>query len=83
MDPRFSPPADGGQPQNALTGQLFDVNSGTTDIAVPLPTASSGSGEIPGWLALGPVSRPPWIREWALSVTNGTLIRITGTGLPG
>jgi hypothetical protein len=34
-DPRFSPPGDGGQPQNALTGQLFDVNSGTTDIQVP------------------------------------------------
>ena len=35
MDPRFSPPADGGNPQNALTGQLFVVNSGTTDITVP------------------------------------------------
>ena len=35
MDPRFSPPADGGQPQNALTGQLFAVNVGTTDITVP------------------------------------------------
>src|SRR5947208_3059238 len=35
MDPRFSPPADGGLPQNALTGQLFVVNSGTTDIRVP------------------------------------------------
>ena len=35
MDPRFSPPADGGQPQNALTGQLFTVNVGTTDITVP------------------------------------------------
>jgi Domain of unknown function (DUF4082)/Fibronectin type III domain/Bacterial Ig domain len=34
-DPRFSPPADGGRPQNALTGQLFVVNSGTTDIQVP------------------------------------------------
>src|SRR5215468_2729035 len=34
-DPRFSPPGDGGQPQNALTGQLFVVNSGTTDITVP------------------------------------------------
>ncbi|HEV8560406.1 MAG TPA: N,N-dimethylformamidase beta subunit family domain-containing protein, partial [Actinophytocola sp.] len=34
-DPRFSPPADGGRPQNALTGQLFVVNSGTTDIKVP------------------------------------------------
>jgi hypothetical protein len=35
MDPRFSPPGDGGNPQNSLTGQLFDVNSGSTDISVP------------------------------------------------
>jgi hypothetical protein len=35
QDPRFSPPGDCGNPQNALTGQLFDVNAGTTDITVP------------------------------------------------
>ncbi len=35
QDPRFSPPGDGGRPQNALTGQLFMVNTGTTDIRVP------------------------------------------------
>jgi len=35
VDPRFSPPADGGRPSNALTGQLFEVNSGTSDITVP------------------------------------------------
>jgi hypothetical protein len=34
-DPRFSPPADGGLPENALTGQQFEVNSGTSDITVP------------------------------------------------
>ena len=34
-DPRFSPPADGGNPQNALTGQQFLVNAGTSDIQVP------------------------------------------------
>ena len=34
-DPRLSPPADGGQPQNALTGQFFNVNAGTSDITVP------------------------------------------------
>ena len=35
-DPRFSPPADGGRPENALTGQLFMVNDGaTTAIEVP------------------------------------------------
>ena len=34
-DPRFSPPGDGGRPENAVTGQFFLVNSGTTDIRVP------------------------------------------------
>jgi len=28
QDPRFSPPGDGGRPQNALTGQVFSVNLG-------------------------------------------------------
>ncbi len=31
MDPRFSPPADGGLPQNALTGTLFEVNGPGSD----------------------------------------------------
>jgi hypothetical protein len=34
-DPRFSPPADGGRPENALTGQLFTVNRGSAPINVP------------------------------------------------
>jgi hypothetical protein len=34
-DPRFSPPADGDQPENALTGQLGLVDYGTADITVP------------------------------------------------
>ncbi|HMF95572.1 MAG TPA: Ig-like domain-containing protein [Vicinamibacterales bacterium] len=34
-DPRFSPPADGGRPENSLTGQLFTVNRGTAAITVP------------------------------------------------
>ncbi len=35
-DPRFSPPADGGRPENELTGTLFTVNAGaTTSIEVP------------------------------------------------
>jgi Domain of unknown function (DUF4082)/Bacterial Ig-like domain/Bacterial Ig domain len=34
-DPRFSPPADGGRPENALTGTIFKVNGGTTGIQVP------------------------------------------------
>src|SRR5581483_8153964 len=34
-DPRFSPPADGGRPENALTGTIFTVNSGSAAIQVP------------------------------------------------
>jgi hypothetical protein len=45
MDPRWSPPADGGRPQNALTGTLFSVNGGspgssTWAIKVPQTYAS-------------------------------------------
>jgi methionine-rich copper-binding protein CopC len=39
-DPRFSPPGDGGQPENALTGQLWTVNAGTGAITVPSQYAS-------------------------------------------
>ena len=35
-DPRFSPPADGGRPENALTGTIFTVNGPRNDsIKVP------------------------------------------------
>jgi hypothetical protein len=39
-DPRFSPPADGGRPENALTGTIFTVNCCTDAITVP---AAKGS----------------------------------------
>ncbi|ACL41861.1 conserved hypothetical protein [Pseudarthrobacter chlorophenolicus A6] len=34
-DPRYGTATGGGNPENALTGQYFVVNSGTTDIVVP------------------------------------------------
>ena len=34
-DPRFSPPADGGRPENRLTGTIFKVNAGTVNLQVP------------------------------------------------
>jgi Domain of unknown function (DUF4082)/Bacterial Ig-like domain/Bacterial Ig domain len=34
-DPRFSPPADGGRPENALTGTIFTVNCCSAAITVP------------------------------------------------
>ncbi|WP_367765957.1 DUF4082 domain-containing protein [Arthrobacter sp. HS15c] len=34
-DPRYGTSTGGGNPENSVTGQLFLVNSGTTDIVVP------------------------------------------------
>jgi hypothetical protein len=34
-DPRFSPPKDGGRPENAVTGTTFRVNAGTVNLQVP------------------------------------------------
>ena len=34
-DPRGGPEADGGKPENSLSGQQFEINSGTTEITVP------------------------------------------------
>ncbi len=34
-DPRFSPPGDGGKPENALTGQYFITNEGSAEMQVP------------------------------------------------
>jgi Bacterial Ig domain/Purple acid Phosphatase, N-terminal domain len=39
-DPRFSPPSDGGRPENALAGQIFSVN-GTNYQALRVPYAYS------------------------------------------
>ena len=41
-DPTKSPPADGGKPENALTGQLFRVNGpapDNTDLSIEVPAA--------------------------------------------
>lgn len=41
-DPRFSPPADGGRPENSLTGDIFTVNySGPKTWAITVPAAFS------------------------------------------
>jgi Domain of unknown function (DUF4082)/Concanavalin A-like lectin/glucanases superfamily/Fibronectin type III domain/Viral BACON domain/Bacterial Ig domain len=77
-DPRFSAPGDGGRPQNALTGQLFVVNSGSSDITVPstyknlrlwrnTAIANLGAGQsrtlAPGGQTLG--------YEWDIDADNG------------
>jgi hypothetical protein len=48
-DPRFSPPADGGQPQNALTGTLFAVNGPGTDNSYLSIKVTADDGKLRFW----------------------------------
>jgi Domain of unknown function (DUF4082)/Bacterial Ig-like domain/Bacterial Ig domain len=76
-DPRFSPPADGGRPENALSGTLFTVNDGaTTSIQVP-----AADGKMRFWrntrvanLSSGSVATFPYGTlgyEWDEDIDNG------------
>lgn len=40
-DPRFSPPSDGGRPENALTGTIFMVNGTSQPITISEPEGKS------------------------------------------
>ncbi len=64
-DPRFSPPADGGRPANALTGTLFRVNSGTGALTVP-----AAQGKLRFWRNTAAAALAPGT---SLSLTDGTL----------
>ena len=94
-DPRFSPPADGGRPENALTGTIFTVNDGpggTTSIVVPEP-----EGKARFWrntsvatLASGTSATLPFGTlgyEWDEDLDNGFrpagLIRLSNTTVNG
>ena len=48
-DPRFSPPADGGQPQNALTGTLFAVNGPGSDNSYLSIQVTAEDGKLRFW----------------------------------
>ena len=76
-DPRFSPPADGGRPENALSGTIFMVNDGaTTSLVVP-----AADGQMRFWrntsvatLAAGTSATLPngtLGYEWDIDADNG------------
>jgi hypothetical protein len=79
-DPRWSPPADGGRPENALTGTLFEVNASpntTTSITVPAADAAlrfwrntSIAQLAPGTTATLPFGTLGF--EWDEDVDNGS-----------
>jgi hypothetical protein len=88
-DPRFSPPADGGKPENALSGTIFMVNNGaTTSLQVP-----AAEGKLRFWrntsvatLATGTsatLADSTLGYEWDLDLDNGArpagLMRLSST----
>ena len=76
-DPRFSPPSDGGRPENALTGQLFTVNSYRDDVlTVPAEYSSMRFWRNTSVASLAPgetASFPAGVlgHEWDEDVDNG------------
>ena len=91
-DPRFSPPADGGRPENGLTGTAFEVNAGTVNLQVPAadgrmrfwrntPVATQAAGAT-ATLGSGTVGY-----EWDEDADNGArprgLIRLSTTTATG
>jgi hypothetical protein len=66
-DPRFSPPADGGQPENALSGTIFHVNSAPVDTAIVVPEAE---GKLRFWRNTDIATLSPGTSS---TLTNGTL----------
>lgn len=91
-DPRLSPPADGGRPENALTGQLFMVNDGATT-AIKVPEAD---GKMRLWRNTGLENQSAGATatlpdgtlgyEWDVDVENGFRpagsIRLSSTTVP-
>ncbi|MFB9253211.1 DUF4082 domain-containing protein [Sphaerisporangium melleum] len=81
-DPRLSPPADGGRPENALTGTLFTVNctyESNGCEAIPL-TVPAADGKMRFWRGTsvagqnsGSISIPGVVGyEWDEDVDNGS-----------
>jgi len=65
-DPRFSPPADGGRPENALTGTLFMVN-GASFNAIQIPATD---GQMRFWRNTTVATQSP---GQVATLANGTL----------
>lgn len=91
-DPRFSPPADGGRPENALTGTIFTVNCCIDGLGIEVPeeygklrfwSNTDMANLLPGQIA----STPPGTLgyEWDEPLDNGFspqgLIKMSSTSV--
>jgi hypothetical protein len=91
-DPRFSPPKNGGRPENGLTGTAFEVNSGTVNLQVPAAdgkmrlwrgtTVATQAADATATLGTGTVGY-----EWDEDLVNAArpqgLIRLSTTNASG
>jgi len=88
-DTRFAPPvADGGRPENAVTGTIWTVNSGTSAISVPASLSgmrfwrNTRVANVGGTLADGSLGY-----EWDEDLDNGSrpggLIHLSSTTMSG
>ena len=81
-DPRFSPPADGGRPENALTGTIFTVNCCSRRRSpCRRPTARCASGATPRVATLGAGQTATLAPR--RSATSGTRTSTTASRPPG
>ncbi|PYP92404.1 MAG: hypothetical protein DMG65_04180 [Candidatus Angelobacter sp. Gp1-AA117] len=80
-DPRFSPPGDGGRPQNALTGTFFKVNGPGADTLNQSIQVPAADGKMRFWRNTPVATQLPghtWILppgtlgyEWDVDTDNG------------
>ena len=83
-DPRFSPPADGGRPENALTGTLYMDDRTHDDLGIRM-NVPAADGKLRFWrntsvANLAPGRSPRWASSsWA---TSRTRTWTTGSGPP-
>jgi len=87
-DPRFSPPADGGRPENALTGTIWTVNCCTYAITVPAEMGALRFWRNTGFDTLAPGTSATLTSdtlgyEWDEDLDNGSrpggLLRLSST----
>jgi Domain of unknown function (DUF4082)/Bacterial Ig-like domain/Bacterial Ig domain len=92
-DPRFSPPSDGGRPENALTGTIFMVNGPSRHDAIEVPAEEGGlrfwrNTSIANLPADGVATLPVGVLgfEWDEDRDNGFrpagLVRLSKTTIP-
>ncbi|MGH9893470.1 MAG: N,N-dimethylformamidase beta subunit family domain-containing protein, partial [bacterium] len=93
-DPRFSPPADGGRPENELTGTAFTVNGSSASDAIKVPEAD---GKMRFWRnttvatltpgAVATLAGSTLGYEWDEDLDNGFrppgLVRLSSTTING